>query len=181
MSDADRVRWDDRYARSAAPVGATVALPPRLAAYAEAFPHAGCALDLASGQGGAAVWLAGRGLDVLGVDVSPVAIAQATEAAAVAGVAARCRFAVWDLDAGLPAGPPADVVVCHRFRDARLDRAIVARLAPGGLLAVVALSEVGAAPGRFRVAPGALRAAFADLDLVAAGEGDGEAWLLARR
>jgi hypothetical protein len=56
----------------------------------------------------------------------------------------------------------------------------VQRLAPGGLLAITALSEVGAASGPFRVGPGELRAAFAELDLIAASEGQGEAWLLAR-
>jgi len=130
------------------------------------------------------VWLAGRGLTVLACDVSPVAVARAASLAAGAGVADRCRFMVWDLDDGLPDGPPADLVLCHRFRDARLDAAAVDRLAPGGMLVLVALSEVDAGPGRFREPPGGLTAAFATvpgLDLVNAGEADGEAWLLARR
>ena len=181
MSDADRVRWDERYARAVVPAGGSAEPSARLAAHVDAFPRTGRALDLACGQGAVAVWLAERGLDVLAVDVSPVAIAQATERATGAGVADRCRFAVWDLDAGLPPGPDVDVLVCHRFRDARLDRAVIARLAPGGLLAIAALSEVGAAPGRFRVAPGELVAVFASLEIIAAGEGGGEAWLLARR
>jgi hypothetical protein len=42
------------------------------------------------------------------------------------------------------------------------------------------LSEVGAAPGPFRAVPGELPATFAELDQVAAGEGQGCAWLLAR-
>ncbi len=77
-------------------------------------------------------------------------------------------------------GPPADVILCHKFRDRRLDQTIIERLAPGGLLAIAALSEVDAAPGPFRVRPGELPAAFAELELVAAGEGQGYAWLLAR-
>jgi hypothetical protein len=85
-----------------------------------------------------------------------------------------------DLDDGLPAGPPIDVILCHKFRDRRLDQAIIDRLAPGGVLAISALSEVGAAPGPFRATPGELPAAFAELDIVAAGEGQGQAWLLAR-
>jgi SAM-dependent methyltransferase len=119
-------------------------------------------------------------LDVLGVDVSAVAIEQARALAASAGVAQRCRFDTVDLDHGLPPGPPVDVVLCHRFRDRRLDRAIIDRLAPGGLLAISVLSEVGGAPGPFRATAGELPAAFAALDPVAAGEGDGQAWLLAR-
>lgn len=179
MTEEDRAHWDDRYARLEPAAVDAVGLPARFAPSAEAFPTAGAALDLACGQGRAAVWLARRGLDVLGIDVSAVAVNQARELAARAGVADRCRFDVWDLDDGLPPGPPAAVILCHRFRDARLDDAVVARLAPGGLLAVTALSEVGATPGRFRVAAGELPRAFAALDLLDAGEAAGEAWLLA--
>ena len=74
-----------------------------------------------------------------------------------------------------------NLVLCHRFRDPRLDAQIIDRLAPGGLLAICVLSEVGATPGRFRAAPGELRTAFAALDVLAAGQGDGQAWLLAAR
>ena len=157
-----------------------VEFPEVLERHADVFPTAGTALDLACGQGLGAVWLARRGLDVLGLDISPVAISQARDLAARSGVGDRCRFDVVDLDDGLPAGPPADVVLCHKFRDRRLDQAIIRRLAPGGLLAIVVLSEVGAAPGPFRAVPGELSAAFAELNQLAAGEGDGRAWLLAR-
>ena len=84
------------------------------------------------------------------------------------------------LNTSAPAGPPADIILCHRFRDRRLDQAIIERLAPGGLLAIAVLSEVGAAPGPFRAVPGELMAAFADLEATVAGEGEGRAWLLAR-
>jgi SAM-dependent methyltransferase len=180
VTDEDRVRWDERHAsRGPAPVGA-VGPPPVLAPYEDAFPTAGHALDIACGQGIGAVWLARRGLDAWGLDVSPVAIRQARDLAQRSGVGDRCRFDIVDLDHGLPAGPPVDVILCHKFRDRRLDQAIVGRLARGGLLAIIALSEVGATPGPFRAAPGELPAAFAELKLIAAGEGQGEAWLLAR-
>jgi SAM-dependent methyltransferase len=119
-------------------------------------------------------------MDVWGLDVSAVAIGQARDLAQRSGVADRCRFDVLDLDDGVPDGPTVDVVLCQKFRDRRLDQAILDRLAPGGLLAVVALSEVDAAPGPFRAAPGELTAAFAELGLIADGEGQGYAWLLAR-
>jgi SAM-dependent methyltransferase len=180
VSERDRVRWDATYISR--PPADTEPRPPGIfAAHAAVFPVTGTALDLACGQGAGAIWLARRGLDVLGVDVSPVAIAMARTHAQRFGVAARCRFTVADLDDGLPAGPPVDVILCHRFRDPRLDHAIVDRLAPGGLLAICVLSEVGSTPGPFRAARGELRAAFAELDVVAEGEGDGQAWLLARR
>ena len=73
-----------------------------------------------------------------------------------------------------------DVLLCNRFRDRRLDAAIIGRLAAGGLLAMSALSEVGAEPGPYRAAAGELTRAFGALEVLGAGEGDGQAWLVAR-
>ena len=180
MTREDRRRWDQRYTSQGPSPGGAVEPPGVFASYTEAFPTTGRALDLACGQGRGSVWLARRGLTVWGMDVSAVAIDQARDLAEHSGVADRCRFDVVDLDEGLPDGPPVDVILCHRFRDRRLDHAIVGRLAPGGLLAIAVLSEVGAAPGPFRAVAGELPAAFGDLSVVADGEGEGYAWLLAR-
>jgi hypothetical protein len=127
------------------------------------------------------VWLASCGLQVWGVDVSPVAIALAEELASVTGVADRCRFDVVDLDRGLPEGPPVDLLLCHLFRQPGLHEAMGERLAPGGLLAVAVQSEVGAGPGPFRAPAGELVVAFGHLETLAEGEGEGVAWLIARR
>lgn len=177
MADTDRVRWDQKYAGRG---GGPPHLPQVFAQYVDQIPTAGHALDLACGSGSAAVWLAERGLIVWGVDVSAVAIAQADELAHRHGVSDRCRFSVADLDDGLPPGPPVDLILCHRFRDPRLYSAMVDRLRPDGVLAISVLSEVGAQPGFFRAAAGELDVAFAALQAMAAGEGDGQAWLLAR-
>jgi SAM-dependent methyltransferase len=180
VAEQDRRRWDEQHA-SLEPASVGAVEPPGVfAAYVEVFPTTGRALDLACGRGLGTVWLARRGLEVLGLDISPVAIAQARDLAQRSGVGDRCRFETADFDDGLPAGPPVDVILCHKFRDRSLDRAIIARLAPGGLLAIAVLGEVGAAPGPYRAVAGELAAAFAELDLVAAGEGKGRAWLLAR-
>jgi SAM-dependent methyltransferase len=181
VSEQDRIRWDDRYRSRPASDPAAAELPDVFTPYEDRFPATGHALDLACGAGPASVWLARRGMDVLGVDVSPIAIAQARALAAANCVSNRCRFEVFDLDDGLPAGPPADVILCHLYRDPRLDRPIIERLAPGGLLAITVLSEVGVGPGRFRAAPGELTTAFAELEPIAVGEADGRAWLLARK
>jgi len=180
MAEVDRLRWDERYTTQGPPPLTAVGPPDILAEHADVFPTAGTALDLACGQGFGAVWLALRGLEVLGLDISPVALSQARDLSQRWGVGDRCRFDIVDFDDGLPTGPPVDVILCHKFRDRRLDQAIIGRLAPGGLLAIAVLSEVGAAPGPFRALAGELPAAFADLGLIAAGEGDGYAWLLAR-
>lgn len=181
MADEDGTRWDRRYTdRGQVPAG-DVALPAVFRPYAGHFPTAGHAVDLACGAGAAAVWLAQRGLDVWGCDVSPVAIAQAAELAARCGQSERSVFAVVDLDGGLPPGQPADVLLCNKFRDPRLDEAMIRRLASGGILAISVLSEVGSSPGPFRARPGELVEAFAALEVIAADEADGQAWLLARR
>lgn len=180
MAEEDRIRWDRRYDElGPLVVGDAVGLPDRFVPFAELFPTSGLAVELACGRGDAAVWLARRGLDYVGFDVSPVAVDVARRLADAAGVGERCRFEVADLDDGLPPTPAADVVMCHLFRDPKLDRAMVDRLKPGGLLAVAVLSQIGSHPGRFRAAPGELTRAFAaGLDVAGSGEGGGEAWLV---
>jgi len=181
MSEADRLHWDARHAEHGSPDADGTSAASVFAPFERLFPTRGSALEIACGRGQGSVWLASRGMTVCGVDVSPVAIASARERAARAGFPDRCRFEVWDLDRGLPESPPVDLLLCHLFRDARLDRAIVERLAPGGLAALAVLSEVGAAPGRFRARPGELRRAFAPLEILEEGERDGVAWLIGRR
>lgn len=73
-ADADRV-WSGR--PNATLVDVAGALPP------------GRALDLGCGEGADAIWLAGRGWDVTGVDISPTAVARAVDAAHAAGLDAR--------------------------------------------------------------------------------------------
>ena len=92
----------------------------------------------------------------------------------------RCQFHLADLDLRLPSSPPAEVVVCHLFRDQRLYQAMVERLKTGGLLAVAVLSEVDARPGPFRAGAGELQPAFEQLVLIAGAEAEGRPWLLAR-
>jgi SAM-dependent methyltransferase len=120
-------------------------------------------------------------MEVHGVDVSPVAVDLARQLAVLSGVGDRCSFEVVDLDNGLPEGPQVDLLLCYLFRTPDLDRAIVGRLAPGGVLAVTVLSEVGAGPGPFRARAGELNEAFGGLDLLVQGEADGTAWLVGRR
>jgi SAM-dependent methyltransferase len=182
MGDRDRLRWDARYGDvgAAAPSPAP-ALPEVFCAHAARFPSAGEALELACGTGASAVWMAERGMEVCATDISPVALDRARQLADDHGVGHRCRFVLADLDRGLPTGPPAAVILCHMFRDPRLYAPMAARLAPGGLLAVAVLSEVGDRPGPFRAARGELGRAFGSLHFLAGDEGEGRAWLLAEK
>ncbi len=182
MSDADRVRWDARHAAAGPPSPCPPGALSGAADLVDAVPSAGRALDVACGRGGVAVWLARRGLTVDAVDVAPAGLAAGARLAAAWGVAERVRWIAHDLDAGLPeaCAGPYDVVVCQLFRDPDRYGDLAAALAPGGLLAVTVLSEVGPGPGPFRAPPGELRSAFPGLDVLLDHEGDGEATLLAR-
>lgn len=181
MSDADQEQWDQRHAADGiAPID-DYDPPPVFMAHQHLFPTGGEALELACGRGRSAVWLATRGMAVRGVDVSPVAIEMARGLATESGVADHCRFDVFDLDEGLPEGPPVDLLFCHLFRDPGLDQAMMERLALSGTLAIAVLSEVGASAGPFRARPGELVEVFGSLDVLADGEEDGIAWMVARR
>ncbi len=181
MSEIDRKHWDTRFAEGGlTPIGEP-GPPSSLASVTDRFPTSGSALDVACGRGESSVWLALRGMEVTGIDVSAVAIELARELAGSSGVADRCRFVEHDLDDGLPPGPSVDLVLCHKFRDPDLDQALLDRLALDGLLAVAVLSEVGAGPGRFRAESGELLDAFAALEVLGHAEGDGIAWLIGRK
>ncbi len=184
MTRDDAVRWDERYQDQPE---SPPAWPDRFAAIADVVPADGHAMDIACGTGSTALFLASRGLNVVGLDVSSVAITAASRRATELGLDHLARFEVVDLDDGLPDGPPLALATCHLFRDARLDDAIVERLAPGGLLAIAitVLSQVGldGEPGPFHAPPGELVSAFRehDLQILRHVELDGEATLVARR
>ena len=102
----------------------------------------GRALDLGSGEGGDAIWLAQEGWSVIAVDISPSASALGARNADAAGVGARIRWVVADLAGWQPDGT-FDLVSAQFLhspvelpRDEILRRAATA-VAPGGLLTVV--------------------------------------------
>lgn len=65
---------------------------------------AGTALDLGAGEGGDAVWLAGRGWQVTAVDISATALSRGRSAATDVGVAERISFQQYDLATEFPPG-----------------------------------------------------------------------------
>ncbi|MDA4088060.1 SAM-dependent methyltransferase [Mycolicibacterium hassiacum DSM 44199] len=152
VSEQDRIRWDERYRNREAAPGSGGELPAVLALFESEFPHSGKGLDLACGSGEFSVWLARRGVDVVGVDISPTAIAQARELAAASGVSDRSRFEVVDLDTGLPAGPPADVqeggTWCERQADGHSRELRSVRGVEHDRLSSLRLQRVGGVRGR---------------------------------
>lgn len=83
--------WDEFYADRSKPVPFFVPVPDEnLVSYLDdGLLRAGRALDLGCGAGRNAIWLARQGFDVDAVDLSPAAVAWATERAHEAGVDVR--------------------------------------------------------------------------------------------
>lgn len=102
----------------------------------------GRALDLGSGEGGDALWLASRGWSVTAVDISPTALERGRAAADSAGFGERISWVEADLATWIPDGE-FDLVSAHFLhspvelpREAILRRAASA-VAPSGVLLIV--------------------------------------------
>jgi len=138
MTDA-KTEWDTRYAESEriwsgnpndALVREITGTPP------------GRALDLGSGEGGDAIWLARAGWRVTATDISTVALDRAAGHAAEAGVADRIEWQQHDLGASFPEGE-FDLVSAHFLHSRgdmpreRILRRAASAVAPGGILLIV--------------------------------------------
>jgi 2-polyprenyl-3-methyl-5-hydroxy-6-metoxy-1,4-benzoquinol methylase len=100
---------------------------------------AGTALDLGCGEGGDAVWLAGRGWRVTAVDISATALERARALAERAGVAGRVDFQRHDMGVSLPDGL-FDLVSAHYLHspvEFARDRVLREATGPDGTTATV--------------------------------------------
>jgi SAM-dependent methyltransferase len=171
MGAGDRERWDRIWRDAGHGDGAS---PDWLDSFGDALPHRGLALDVASGAGRVALWLAARGLETLAVDVSPEGLRRASDAAARAGLALETR--ALDLETEpVPEGPFAAIAVFHYLQRDLFPR-LAERLAPGGVLAceiaTVRNLERHASPSkRFLVEPDELPRLCAPLETVGYREG----------
>jgi SAM-dependent methyltransferase len=137
--DDARAVWDQRFAKTE---GYLFGSEPNrfLAAEAHRLKPGQRVLCLADGEGRNGTFLAGRGQDVLSVDISPVALAKARALAVERGVALKfeeANLATWDwpVDAF-----DAVVAIFMQFAGpalrGRIFRHIEACLKPGGLLLI---------------------------------------------
>lgn len=139
MTDADRHNWQVRYTSGDAPMRAA---PNRwLAAHAafltplEADPvRPPQALDIACGAGGTLLWLAGRGWQVTGVDISAAALGKAQEHLDAAGLADSAVLIEADLDVWRPEAESCDLLTCFHFLDRCLWPSFRAAVRAGGLI-----------------------------------------------
>ncbi len=142
--------WNDSYAAGGMPWD-TGEPDPRLMEFIRAGGVApGRALEVGCGTGTNALWLAGQGFSVLGVDVARLAIEQARAKAAGAG--GECRFETLDFLNDAVRGGPFDFVFdrgCfHVFDDprdqSRSAERVASLLAPGGRwLSLIGSTEGG--------------------------------------
>ncbi|MEA2057867.1 MAG: class I SAM-dependent methyltransferase [Actinomycetota bacterium] len=137
-ADAMRVVWDERYTEA----GQLWGLEPNrfLVEVAEDLPR-GSVLDLGCGQGRNSVWLASRGFEVTGLDLSPVAVEQGARFAEDVGV--DVEFAAADIMTWRPEGRTWDVVLLSYIHLPEAGRmkvhaTAVESLAPGGRVIVIA-------------------------------------------
>lgn len=173
MSRAERDKWDARYRAGAY---AERAHPTALLAdWLDRLPR-GRALDVACGAGRNALFLAASGYEVDAVDISSAGLDRGNATAAERGVAVGWHCA--DLEEqpdALPRGP-YNLVVWVRYVNAGLWPAVVSRLAPGAHMLVeqhlvTSADVVGPTSAAFRLAPGELARAAADLAVVYEHEG----------
>lgn len=141
----EKAHWEARYAEREQIWSGRV--NPWLAEVASALPL-GRALDLGCGEGADVLWLAEKGWQVVGVDISDTALARATAEADRRGVADRVNFRQMNLSDDFPDGM-FDLVSAQFLQSlVRLDReniftAAARAVAPGGTLLIV---DHGAAP-----------------------------------
>jgi 2-polyprenyl-3-methyl-5-hydroxy-6-metoxy-1,4-benzoquinol methylase len=177
MGDEDRARWDQRHR------GQTPIVAPPEGVDEGLLPVSGKALDVACGTGGVAIWLAERGLEVTGLDISAVALSILNAEANARSLHVKTIAA--DLITDIPVDGLFDVVICQRFRSPAIFARLVSLLKPdGGVLVVTVLSQVGydGPASRFRALPSELYDAFSPLlRVLAVSEGEGISTAVARR
>ncbi len=129
MSDADRDKWQCRYAEHG--YAPRTHPTPLLAQWLAQLPR-GRALDLACGAGRNALYLAQAGYQVDGMDISSAALERG--AALAAGLAVEVNWVCVDLDFAELAADTYDLIVVARYVNRRLTDALMESLREGGHL-----------------------------------------------
>lgn len=164
--DGDAAKyWDERYrSRDAGPRGPAKWLIEHLAL----LPPRGRVLDVAMGAGRHALYMASRGYEVTGIDISPVAVARCREEAARLGV--RVNAVCWDLASWEWPKAAYDIVLNFYFLQRDICPRLAAALRPGGALVFETFTTDqrrygwGPANDEFLLRPGELRTLFPGLE-----------------
>lgn len=141
--------WNESYASGQLPWDTGQAEPLLVEFVASSGVKPSRTLEIGAGTGTNAIWMAERGFDVLGLDVSPLAVERAC--AKMEGRSLPCRFEALDFLAVPPPGGPFQFVFdrgCFHVFDEpderqRFAARVATALAPGGLW----LSLIGSTEG----------------------------------
>jgi tellurite methyltransferase len=152
--------------------------------HAYILPASGNALDVASGSGRNAIWLAARGLETLGVDRSPSSVAEIRATAARLQLPLRAEVVDLEVEGATLPVSAFDVVVVVHYLHRALFPALKAALHPGGVLVYETFTRAQAQRGKptnpaFLLEPGELRSLVAPLEILFEREGDFEGKMLA--
>lgn len=168
---ADREKWEARYR-----AGERVHDGPPSTLLQRWLPElpGGRALDVATGMGRNALFLARAGYRVDAIDISPTCLQEARKRAQRAGL--RIRWIEADLDTYPLARARYDVVVNAFFLKRRLFPALQAAVKPGGVMIVEEHlwgpeDDAGPRSPRHRLRPGELRRRFRGWEILELEEG----------
>jgi SAM-dependent methyltransferase len=143
--------WNESYASGQLPWDTGQPEPLLVEFVASSGVMPGPTLEIGAGTGTNAIWMAERGFDVLGVDVSPLAVEKARAKLGVRPL--PCRFEALDFLAETPPGGPFQLVFdrgCFHIFDEPDERQqfaarVAATLAPGALwLSLIGSTEESA-------------------------------------
>jgi len=127
-AEKDKIRWDKKYATKKYLFGQEAI--PFLQDHVDLLPK-GYVLDLAMGEGRNGIFLATKGFDVTGVDISEEGLKKAQALAAKHGV--TITTVVADLETYKIAANTFDVIICTYYLQRDLFPKIAAALKPGGM------------------------------------------------
>jgi tellurite methyltransferase len=180
VSQSDRQKWDRKWS---AAEGASYDVH-RLLVENVGLLTSGEALDVACGHGQNAIWLAQRGYQVLGVDISSVALDSARKEAQLSDLKGRVIFEQVDLDRWRPKAESYDLIAVFRFLDRSLFPYLEAALRSEGLIFystrhVGLLHRLPDANREYLLRPGELGLAFPRLTLLQYHEDRENAYLIA--
>jgi len=173
--DDARAFWDERFA---APDYIFGKEPNRFLVSQRARFRPGMqVLDVASGEGRNAVWLAKQGCEVLGIDISPLAVEKAKRLAAEEGVQVEFRVADVRQWNWIPSAFDAVITIFIQFaapgERARVFEGMTRTLRPGGVLILQGYTpkqveyRTGGPPQvEHMYTEALLRQAFADLEIL---------------
>jgi SAM-dependent methyltransferase len=180
MSEKDRRRWDKKWQERHAGEN-----PAEWLVRHRALLQGGMAADLACGRGGDALWLSRQGYGVLAVDGSMVALRQAQQRAARAGLQ-HVLFVQADLDHWRLPLQSVDLLTVFRFLDRNLFAMIRDAVRPGGLVVYTTrtvrwLEREPDASQEFLLQSGELHRRFLDWEILDYEEADVSEAIVARR